>query len=94
MVDERKAAIERVSNFSCGHPLLETVTNAIKLAEVVINGPKAVMSFEGNLIWRFALGIAFPTDDAFVGQSGADVVQSRTAWDDFLMMTLVGGNQC
>ena len=68
------------------------MTNAIKLSKIVVNGPKRVVGFTGNLILGFAFDIMHPADDALVRDRSANIVESPTARHDALVFPFVKSN--
>ncbi len=83
----------RVNAIVCGiETLRKAMTNAIKLSKIVVNGPKRVVGFTGNLILGFAFDIMHPADDALVRDCSADIVESPTTWHDTLVFPFVKSN--
>lgn len=73
--NEADSAIERVSRLLWGKALESTVTHAVVHAEVTIDRLQAVVGLFGNEMGILTFGKTFPADDAFVSQTGTDIVE-------------------
>ena len=83
-VDESEAAVECLRGQFRSEALESAVSNAIVLPEIAVNGVESVVGLPCDKVWIFAFGIAFPADDPFVGETGANIMQGGSAGDDGL----------
>jgi hypothetical protein len=93
LVNERQAAAERVGRLFGRESLRPAVAHTVVLAEVTVDGLEAVISFAGDDVGIFPLGITLPADDAFVRETGAHVVQRGAPRDQGSRLSLVLSQQ-
>lgn len=81
LVNEREGAVEGVGDLVGRHPIEPIMSDTVILTKVLIDGFEAVIGFARDLVGRFAIEIAFATDDALVRQTGTDIVDGGAARD-------------
>ena len=63
LLDQARAAVQRVGRLGGSHPLRSTVTDPIKLTEVAVHRFHGMVRLAGDLVRRLALSVPLPTDD-------------------------------
>jgi len=93
LMNERKAAGESVCGLLGSESLQAAMSHAVVLSEVTIDSLEAVVGFAGDEVRVLAFGVTLPADDAFVCETGADVVQRGAARDEVAGLSFVLGEE-
>jgi len=91
LLDELQAAGESMRGVLGREALEAAMADTVVLTEVAIDGLEAVVGLAGDDVGFLSFGVAFPADDAFVSEAGADVVEGCAAGDDFTAIAFMLG---